>query len=737
MQHRHLVTILCALALTTLPATFPPAHAALTLTVPTAHAAAVAFTAAAPASATAQQATEVVFTDNFDQLPSGILMGTVGAEAEYHYIRATSPTAGWGTAVYRSEITWQRAWRGIETDGRRAVKQFMKNPPSKYAECHPMLACDADGAFLWTDYTVKARFASHDTTVLSGINFRYVTNRNNYRLQVIKNQAQILLVNDGKAFRVPDEKILAETPFPCKAGEYIAVTLKVAGDTFTATLENTATGATVTLNAADTTYRSGKIALVSDAPATYTDVKVLMTAPAKTAWLAAKKTAEAAELALQSQTPKPVLWKKITTAGFGIGRNIRFGNLLGNGEKQIVIAQVRHLGPKDTNAEISCVTAIDLNGKKLWQNGTPDPWNSHLTNDVAIQCHDIDGDGRDEVIYTMHRELIIADGATGKVKRKCPTPERLGFDPNGKFKQNQWHLNILGDSIHFCDVRGTGRKADILIKDRYQAFWLYDENLNPLWSAQCNTGHYPCALDTDGDGKDEIFIGYSLYAHDGKQLWTHDEKYGDHDDGLAFVRLHPDDNHYTIFMAGSDEGVILLDQDGRELKHHYLGHVQNPGVAKFDPADPGLQAVTVNFWGNQGIIHFFDSKGNITHVMEPSHHGSVCLPVNWTGEPAELVMLSPNYEDGGLFDYKGRRAVRIPCDGHPEMTYHALDLTGDCRDELVIWDENEIWIYTQDDNGRKPGKLYQPVRDYLMNDSNYRAYVSLPPDYPAKLEKKK
>lgn len=690
-----------------------------------------------PALAASEKATEVIFTDNFDKLPSGILLGTVGAEAEYHYIRATAPVAGWGCSVYRSEPAWQRAWRGIEVGGRRAVGQFMKNLPAKYAECHPMLTASADAAHLWSDYTIKARYAPHDTGVLSGITFRYVTNRQNYRLQTIGGRAQLLLVNNGKAFRVPDEKILAEAAFPLKAGQYVNITVELEGNDITATLENETTRATITLKATDATFKTGKISLASDAPATYTDIKVLMTLAQKTAWLAAKKLKDDEEIALQNKNPSPALWKKIDITGFGIGRNIRFGNLLGNGEKQIVIAQVKHHGPKDTNAEISCITAIDLNGKKLWQVGTPDAWHSHLTNDVAIQVHDIDGDGRDEVIYTMDRRLIIADGATGKVIRSCPTPERLGFNPKGKTKQNMWFENILGDSILFCDVRGTGRKADILIKDRYTAFWLYDENLNPLWHAQCNTGHYPYALDIDGDGKDEIFIGYSLYSHDGKQLWTYDDKLKDHDDGLAFVRLHPDDQYYTIFMAGSDEGVILLDEKGAKLKHHYLGHVQNPGIADFDPASPGLEAVTVNFWGNQGIIHFFDSRGDITHVMEPSHHGSVCLPVNWTGEPGEFVMLSPNHEDGGLFDYKGRRVVRMPCDGHPEMTYHALDLTGDCRDEIVVWDENEIWIYTQSDNGKKPGKLYNPVRDYLMNDSNYRAYVSIPPNYPAKIERKK
>ena len=35
-------------------------------------------------------------------------------------------------------------------------------------------------------------------------------------------------------------------------------------------------------------------------------------------------------------------------------------------------------------------------------------------------------------------------------------------------------------------------------------------------------------------------------------------------------------------------------------------------------------------------------------------------------------------------------------------------LLGDYRDEVVVWDPQELWIYTQDD-GSKEGKLYNPV----------------------------
>ena len=69
--------------------------------------------------------------------------------------------------------------------------------------------------------------------------------------------------------------------------------------------------------------------------------------------------------------------------------------------------------------------------------------------------------------------------------------------------------------------------------------------------------------------------------------------------------------------------------------------------------------------------------------------------------------------------------VVFPGDGHPDMCNAVLDITGDCRDEIVVWDPYEIWVYTQDDNPKK-GRLYKPIHNKLYNYSNYQASVSLP-----------
>ena len=60
-----------------------------------------------------------------------------------------------------------------------------------------------------------------------------------------------------------------------------------------------------------------------------------------------------------------------------------------------------------------------------------------------------------------------------------------------------------------------------------------------------------------------------------------------------------------------------------------------------------------------------------------------------------------------------------------DRCYYFFGLKGDCRNEVVVWDPFELWVYTQDDNPMR-GRLYKPQRNPLYNYSNYQATVSVP-----------
>jgi len=342
---------------------------------------------------------------------------------------------------------------------------------------------------------------------------------------------------------------------------------------------------------------------------------------------------------------------------------------------------------------------------------------------VAFQIHDFDDDGKTDVLYCMDQHTIFADGLTGRTKTKVPTPE----SPNhAEWKPGQHNRfeRILGDCLYFCDLRGTGHDADFIIKDRYNYVWAYNNKLEQMWQGECRTGHYPFAYDVDGDSRDEVAVGYTLFDENGEKLWSLDNQIKDHCDGVAIVR-YKEGEAPVLMNAASDAGIFFADLNGNVLKRHFIGHCQNPAVANFRDDLPGLETVSINFWGNQGIVHFYDADFNIYHDFEPNQYGSMCLPINWTGQSEEFFVHNANVDEGGLFDGWGRRVVLFPDDGHPDMCNAVLDITGDCRDEIVVWNPHEIWVYTQSDNP-KPGKLYNPTRNPLYNYSNYQATVSLP-----------
>ncbi|MGE5648404.1 MAG: hypothetical protein ACM336_21705 [Acidobacteriota bacterium] len=654
-----------------------------------------------------------LFRDDFAHFPPGLLSSPLGqlngAIQEYHYL----PHRGVPLAPWENAICHDDSWVIGDEDGKPYLEQHLIHTQDSRST-PAFITGDPE----WSDYTVEAKMKPLSTADMAGVVFRYRTNRHYYVFALTGgNRARIAVRQPiEKKLRVPDWREVASAEFAYDTKAYHTLKVENDGPRVRAYVDGR-----LVLEASDGEILKGKAGLAANIPVRYQDFRVTVSDENRAKIEGRIRARETELAALRAQNPKPVLWKKFETPKFGAGRNVRFGDLDGDGRADMLIAQNIPRVSGDAFDHISCLTAVTLDGKVLWQSGRPDPRNGLLTNDTPFQIHDIDGDGRNEVVLVRDFKLQILDGRTAAVKKWVWMPQA----PAAKPAQRPYEL-LNGDSIAFVNFSGHKDRREILVKDRYSTFWVYNNQLELLWQGRGQTGHFPYPFDIDGEGRDKMAIGYALWDHAGRQLWTRDRDYFDHADGIVMGNFSGKDGaEPRVYACGSDEGFLMFDRNGKELKHERIGHAQSPSIGKYRADIPGLQLITVNYWHNPGIVSLFDADGNLVAQDEPIHSGSPLLPVNWRGDGQEFVLLSGNVREGGLIDGHLRRVVMFPDDGHPDLAAYTADLTGDQRDEIVLWDQERVWIYTQD----RPftgERIYAPVRTPDYNESNYRTTVSLP-----------
>jgi rhamnogalacturonan endolyase len=653
-----------------------------------------------------------LFRDDFSKFPPGWLSKPVGllngAIQEYHYL----PHRGVATFPWYNPITHNDSWVAGDEDGKTYLEQHL--PHDQPERWQPLFVT---GDSLWTSYTVSAKVRPLSLAESAGIVFRYHTNRHYYAFTISggrKARLALKLPVEQK-IRMVDWKELGSAEVSYDIKQYHELKVENDGPKMRAYFDGK-----LVIEASDGDILGGRAGITANIPTRFTDFVV--SAPEAVArQIRSSIAAREKDLAaLRAANPQPKLWKKFDTPKWGAGRNVRFGDLDGDGRLDMLIAQNIPKVRGDAFDHISCMTAVNLDGKILWQIGRPDPRNTLLTNDTPFQIHDFDGDGKNEVVMVKDFQIQVLEGATGKALKRAWMPPAPAEN-----RERPYELNS-GDSMIFLNLSGKKSRQELLLKDRYNTFWVFDNDLKLQWSGAGQTGHYPFPYDFDGDGKDEFVIGFALWNATGKPLWSHDAQMKDHTDAISAGNYTGDPQAQPrVYSCGSDEGLVMISADGKIMKQARIGHAQTQSVARYRPEAPGLQILTANFWRNTGIVTLFDADANILAQEELIPGSSHLQPVNWRGDGQEFAMLSANVREGGMIDGQLRRVVMLPDDGHPDLAYQVLDVTGDERDEIIVWNADSVWIYTQDRpfTGRR---IYKPIRNPLYNDSNYRATVSLP-----------
>lgn len=655
-----------------------------------------------------------LFQDDFKSFPIGSFPYDHAhtAMGEYHYYPVDGYTGQWYDPIVNADYRGP-SWLITEMEGNKYIEQMrVRNPLTRNVS--PLLAA---GEVEWEDYTVSVTIRALCTAEETGVAFRYQTSLMNY----------VFCLNDGHVqFWKIHKKVrtlMAEAVYEYGCDDLYVLEVDCKGNRYTGKINGE-----VVLTAEDEQYLYGKIALTSYMPAQFTEVKVFTDEESYGKLVKKKVEKEKEILEKRSKYAQPKLHKVIDLNNFGAARQIRFGHLMGGDEWYFVMAQNQKRVHKDRYSNISCLTAVSMEtGEILWQIGEPSDLkeNQSVTADLPFQIYDINGDGYDEVIISRNFKLLILDGRTGKTINWIHTPfheETPDQLLNIEFKKHAFNrLNV--DAIRIVNVSGNEYPSDIMIKDRYSRLWVYNCDLELLWKfSYKNTGHFPYSYDFNGDGKDEIFSCYNMIGSDGKLVWTLPIDV-DHTDEIIVGKFDPDEDEMIAMVSGW-EGFMIVDKQGN-IRHRDLnGHGQRISAANYCPWQKGLEICTTTYWEYQGIIYLHDCKGNELWHMEPGSNGNIIAPVNWQGDGTELILLNGNIKYGGMMDGDGDIVVTFPNDGHPDLCAEVINMTGDARDEIVLWDADRMFIYTQDRPCNVSGKEYVPIKYPHYNSSNYRGEYS-------------
>jgi fibronectin type 3 domain-containing protein len=369
---------------------------------------------------------------------------------------------------------------------------------------------------------------------------------------------------------------------------------------------------------------------------------------------------------------------EIDTSAAGGGARPWFGDLTGDGRSEIVMVQPHHInaGALYTGPKVAAITAYTVEGEQLWQVGEVDSRGRNNSQDIPAQVVDVDGDGDLEVVAVMYPDgdteadgrFYVFDGATGEYVRDFALPHPEAHD-----------------TIVFVDADGEGHPDEILLKNRYSKVWLVASEGEVLWEHQGNTGHYPWPYDFDGDGRDEIMVGYDMLNADGELLWSADLP--DHADTIWVADIDSDGTADVLLGGAStsahrwDTGeIIWVNDDTVESQNIMVGEFRAdlPGLETF-----GLDRIDRTSNGLDGLF-MIDAQGNTVWKEQRQTrgcYGSIPEPIhNWTGDGTDQIMVWNRGcgEPTGIYSGEGDFVTELD-----DVRLWHVDICGDTKEEVI------------------------------------------------------
>lgn len=382
------------------------------------------------------------------------------------------------------------------------------------------------------------------------------------------------------------------------------------------------------------------------------------------------------------------------------------GDLDQDGEAELVSA--RNHDQDDTHYT-SSVVVHRLDGSVLWRWGQAADGRNKLHHDVAAQVYDWDGDGRPEVIVAADQAVIELDGRTGREKRRFPIPAGAS------------------DCLVFCNLSGGPRATDVLVKTRYTQIWAFNQSGELLWTVERPggylTAHQPLPIDLDGDGRDEVVVGFAVINADGSLRWTLDQgdpqlaagkrlAQGHLDCARLFSRgHHASESTLALSFCGGDR-LALVRGDGRTLWSVSGWHFESIDVGRVcrSVAEPQIVVDIPYAPHGRQPIWVLDGQGDLLGeilVDESRFHRLV----DWYGEGVESIVVG---QPPAMFDGETGRKQAVfemplaPGEEPPDLSQETViclkgDMDGDGVPDVIYSTNPAATVYVyRNEQGVRP-----------------------------------
>lgn len=344
----------------------------------------------------------------------------------------------------------------------------------------------------------------------------------------------------------------------------------------------------------------------------------------------------------------------------------------------------------------------------------------------GVQAADIDGDGATEVLFlTQDSTLHVLEGATGKEKWSATIPilQQPGVE--------RWeHLIVAtfrdaNKPDHDILLQATGHafesNRNYRLGVHLAAFALEDLKAGKTAALWSRNDYFGCAhngariADINGDGLDEV-LGGTIISPRGEVMYELPMKQANrpHLDSVFVADVLPNRPGLEVIALeeGGENRVFCYDHNGLVWVNHYLNQEpQNAALGRFVPGEDSMQVWCRSRYNEHQKPFVFDHTGKMisTYKMDDvapegwTFSGvEVINKIDWTGGLLQLAAAKERHTEGDICIFNPITGEFIARFTEKAARFYVADVSGDWREEMIVFARDELHIYHNDEPNPNP-----------------------------------